>query len=162
MTSATEFRVIGWRESLATRATFLISGLGMATWAPLVPFVQSRLGLNSGSLGLLILCLGTGAILSMPFAGMLTAQYGCRLVILLSCTFQCLSLPILAVAPGVPAVVFALLMFGGAMGMLECAMNIQGIIVERAIGRTMMPGFHGLFSVGGIAGAAGVSGLHLL
>ena len=33
------------------------------------------------------------------------------------------------------------------------------MIVERASGRNMMSGFHGLFSVGGIVGAAGVSGL---
>jgi MFS family permease len=33
-------------------------------------------------------------------------------------------------------------------------MNIQAVIVERVSERSMMSGFHGLFSVGGIAGAA--------
>jgi hypothetical protein len=36
-------------------------------------------------------------------------------------------------------------------------MNIQAIIVERASGRSMMSRFHGLFSVGGIAGAGGMA-----
>jgi predicted MFS family arabinose efflux permease len=36
-------------------------------------------------------------------------------------------------------------------------MNIQAVIVERASGQTMMSGFHGLFSLGGIAGAAGLT-----
>ena len=38
-------------------------------------------------------------------------------------------------------------------------MNIQAIIVERGSGRPMMSGFHGLFSLGGMAGAAGVTAL---
>jgi MFS family permease len=38
-------------------------------------------------------------------------------------------------------------------------MNVQAIIVERASGRTMMSGFHGLFSLGGIVGASGVAAL---
>jgi len=37
--------------------------------------------------------------------------------------------------------------------------NLQAVIVERASGKTMMSGFHGLFSLGGIVGAAGVSAL---
>jgi fucose permease len=38
-------------------------------------------------------------------------------------------------------------------------MNIQAVIVEKAAGRAMMSGFHGLFSVGGIVGAGGTIGL---
>ena len=36
-------------------------------------------------------------------------------------------------------------------------MNIRAIIVEWASGRPMMSGFHGHFSLGGIAGAGGVT-----
>ncbi len=41
--------------------------------------------------------------------------------------------------------------FGGGIGALDGVMNIQAVIVERASGRTMMSGFHGMFSLGGIA-----------
>ena len=154
-----EAHPIGWRERFATRATFFLTGLGMAAWAPLVPYVKSRLGLDSADLGLLLLCLAAGAIVPMPFAGILTARFGCRRVILLASMSQMIFLPFLAVAPSVPAAVLGLLAFGAAVGMLDCVMNIQALIVERADGRTLMPGFHGLFSAGGIAGAGGVSGL---
>lgn len=159
MPESTKAHPIGWRERFATRATFFITGLGMAAWAPLVPYVKSRLGLDSADLGLLLLCLAAGAIVPMPFAGILTARFGCRLVILLASMSQMIFLPFLAIAPSVPAVVLGLLAFGAAVGMLDCVMNIQALIVERAAGRTLMPGFHGLFSAGGIVGAAGVSGL---
>ena len=51
----------------------------------------------------------------------------------------------------------ALFIFGAGMGSLDCVVNIQAVIVERASRRPMMSGFHGLFSVGGIVGSGGVS-----
>jgi hypothetical protein len=53
----------------------------------------------------------------------------------------------------------AVLLFGASLGMLDCAINIQAIIVEKASARAMMSGFHGLFSLGGIIGAAGMTAL---
>jgi fucose permease len=57
----------------------------------------------------------------------------------------------------VPTLACALLMLGAGIGTLDVAMNIQAVIVEKASGRSLMSGFHGLYSVGGIAGAGGVS-----
>jgi hypothetical protein len=48
---------IGSREALATRLVFLVFGLGVAAWAPLVPFAKHRLALDDASLGLLLLSL---------------------------------------------------------------------------------------------------------
>jgi hypothetical protein len=52
----------------------------------------------------------------------------------------------------------ALFIFGAGLGTVD-PRNLQAVIVERASGKNMMSGFHGLFSLGGIVGAAGVSGL---
>ena len=52
-----------------------------------------------------------------------------------------------------------LFLFGAGLGTVDSTVNLQAVIVERASGKTMMSGFHGLFSLGGIVGAAGVSGL---
>jgi hypothetical protein len=48
-------------------------------------------------------------------------------------------------------------LFGAVLWSIDVSMNIQEIIVERASGRSMMLGFHGLFSLGGIVGATGVT-----
>jgi fucose permease len=53
----------------------------------------------------------------------------------------------------------ALFIFGAGLGTVDSTVNLQAVIVERASGKNMMSGFHGLFSLGGIVGAAGVSGL---
>lgn len=47
------------------------------------------------------------------------------------------------------------------IGITDCAMNIQAIIVEKAAPKPMMSGFHGFYSVGGIAGAGAMSGFML-
>ena len=39
----------------------------------------------------------------------------------------------------------------GGVGVAYAIVHLQAVIVERASGRNMMSGFHGLFSVGGIA-----------
>lgn len=129
----------------------------MAAWAPLVPFAKLRLNLDDGSLGLLLLCIGAGSLLAMPLTGLLTGKLGCRRVILLAGLALCVDLPLLVLMDSTPGMGLALLLFGAAIGMIDVAMNIQAVIVERASGRAMMSGFHGFFSIGGIAGAGGVS-----
>ncbi len=143
----------------ATRIAFFISGFAMAAWAPLVPFTKERLNLNEAALGALLLCMGAGSILSMPLAGAFSARWGCRRVLVASALLVCASLPLLTQVPSALWLGVALFLFGAGIGGLGCAGNIQAIVVERASGRPMMSGFHGLFSLGGVAGAGGVIGL---
>ncbi|HHQ6630470.1 TPA: MFS transporter [Serratia fonticola] len=149
----------GVPEQNATRLAFFIAGLAMATWAPLVPFAKTRIAIDDGSLGLLLLCIGVGSIMAMPLTGLLTGKFGCRRVILLAGIALCIDLPLLVLMDSTLGMALALLLFGAAMGMIDVAMNIQAVVVERASNRAMMSGFHGFFSVGGIAGAGGVSAL---
>ena len=149
--------VPGARAALSTRLCFFMAGFAMSSWAPMVPFAKSRLGLDDGTLGALLLCLGLGSLFAMPFAGALVARAGCRRVIAATVLLVCVMLPLLVVVPSPWMLGLALLVFGAGAGSLDCTMNIQAILVERAHGRPMMSGFHGLFSVGGIAGAGGVS-----
>jgi MFS family permease len=151
----------GQAERVSTRLLFFIIGLGGAAWAPLVPFAKARNHLNEGQLGLLLLCLGVGSLLSMPLAGALAARYGCRRVIVVATGLLCLALPLLALATPLTLLGPALFAFGAGVGAVDCVLNIQAIIVERASGRHLMSGFHGFFSVGGLVGASGMSALLL-
>ncbi|WP_247256052.1 MFS transporter [Pseudomonas moorei] len=151
--------VPGRLEQMSTRIAFFIAGLGIAAWAPLVPYAKVRAGLDDGTLGLLLLCLGVGSILAMPLAGMLASRFGCRKVATGGTLLICLALPLLATVSSIAALIAALFIFGAGLGTVDSTVNLQAVIVERASGKNMMSGFHGLFSLGGIVGAAGVSGL---
>lgn len=149
--------VFSSRSVVATRFAFFVAGLAMATWAPLVPFAKARAGLDPAMLGALLLALGGGSILAMPVAGLLSARYGCRAVILGTGLCAMAMLAVLASASDVVVLAAALLVFGATIGSLDVSMNIQAVIVERASGRVMMSGFHGMFSLSGIVGAGGMS-----
>ncbi|MHC8352065.1 MFS transporter [Pseudomonas sp. RT4P38] len=151
--------VPGRLEQMSTRIAFFIAGFGIAAWAPLVPYAKARAGLDEGTLGLLLLCLGVGSILAMPMAGLLATRFGCRRVVSAGVLLICAALPLLATVSTIPALIVALFMFGAGLGTVDSTVNLQAVIVERASGKTMMSGFHGLFSLGGIVGAAGVSAL---
>jgi len=146
-------------ERMSTRIAFLIAGLLMSAWAPLVPLVKARAGLDDGGLGLLLLGLGGGSIVAMPFAGYLTAHYGCRPVVICATIVLCALLPLLSTVAWLPGLVIAVILFGASMGMLDCAMNIQSVIVEKNSGQALQSGFHGLYSVGGIVGAGAMTAL---
>jgi predicted MFS family arabinose efflux permease len=148
---------IGPQQRLSTRLAFLVAGLAMSAWAPLVPFAKARMGLDEASLGLLLLCLGAGSLLAMPVTGMLSARLGCRPVMLWSGALACLVLPCLSLASTPWQLGITLFLFGAAIGTLDVAMNVQAVIVEKASGGSLMSGFHGLFSVGGFLGAGGMS-----
>jgi predicted MFS family arabinose efflux permease len=145
------------QQRWSTRLAFLAAGIAMSAWAALVPFAKARMGLEEAQLGLLLLCLGIGSLAAMPLTGLLASRFGCRPVILVSGALGCLVLPLLALAPTPLLQGLALLVFGAAIGALDVAMNIQAVIVEKEHGGALMSGFHGLFSVGGFAGAGGMA-----
>ena len=138
---------------LGTRLAFLVAGFGVASWAPLVPFVKERLQVDDGVLGLLLLCLGVGSIAAMLLTGVPSARYGSRPIILAGGFGLAVLLPSLVVAGSPLSLGLMLFAFGAALGSLDVAMNIHGVEVERAARQPLMSGFHALFSVGGFAGA---------
>jgi predicted MFS family arabinose efflux permease len=141
----------------ATRIAFGLVGIGMAAWAPLVPYAKARLGIDDATLGGLLLCLGIGSLAAMPGAGFLAGRFGCRSVMSVATLGLCAALPGLASANNVVVLGAILLGFGAALGVFDVAVNVQAVRVEKASGRAIMSGFHAFFSLGGMFGAGGVS-----
>lgn len=140
----------------ATQYIFLVCGFALSSWAPMVPFAKERLHLNDGSLGLLLLLFGAGAISMMPLSGYLSKLYGTRIVILISGLVAAVFLPILLLMPNPWMMGAALFVFGGGIGVIDVAMNSHGIHVQNKYGRPIMSSLHGLFSVGGLCGSLGL------
>jgi predicted MFS family arabinose efflux permease len=142
------------RAAWATRGFFLLVGVGASTWAAMVPLAKARLALDEAQLGLALVCIGIGSVVAMPIAGVLTHRYGNRRIMVLSGLAVCAALPVLSIAPSVTTLGATLAVFGGALGVLDVAMNAHAVDVERLHGRPLMSGFHGVYSIGGIVGSA--------
>ena len=144
---------IGDREANATRAIFFVSGFGAASWAPLVPVLRERLAIGDDLLGVLLLCIGIGSLLVMPIAGVLAERIGCRRVLIVSAVLYAASLLSICFVNSFWMAVPVIFFFGGLMGCVDVVMNIAAVIVEQGIGRRIMSGMHGFWSLGGFVGA---------
>jgi predicted MFS family arabinose efflux permease len=135
---------------------FLVCGIGISSWVPMVPFAKTRLGLNEADLGVILLFLGVGAMVAMPVAGFLIRKYGSKIVNLVAAVFIAIFLPLLLFSNTVLLLGLCLTVFGAAIGTIDIAMNAQAVIVQEKYGKHIMSSFHGLFSVGGLAGSFGI------
>ncbi|KMQ65162.1 MFS transporter [Chryseobacterium angstadtii] len=140
----------------ATQFIFLVCGLGIASWAPMVPLAKDRLGLNEADLGLLLLLLGCGALVMMPLTGILISRLGTRKIIAGSVLSAALLLPCLLIIPNIYIMGLVLFAFGCSIGSVDVAMNAHGVQVQNSYGKPIMSSLHGLFSVGGLFGSLGL------
>jgi MFS family permease len=155
MTAAAEFRTGPPRAArAAVLMAFFVLGATFANWVPRIPAVKADLGLRDGELGLALLGLALGVVAALPVAARLLARNGSRQLTRVAIVAQCLALPLPALAWDLPSLAAALFLFGVTGGLLDPAMNAHAVEVERRYGRPLMSSFHGLYSVGGFAGAA--------
>jgi predicted MFS family arabinose efflux permease len=115
----------GFPARLSTRLSFLVAGLVMSSWAPLVPYAKARLDLDDSAFGLLLLCLGIGSVLAMQITGAVVARIGSRPMVLIGGSGLCLTLPLLAFASTTSVLAICLLVFGASLGSIDVAMNVH-------------------------------------
>ncbi|XDA99876.1 MFS transporter [Sulfitobacter sp. LCG007] len=148
----------------AVSAAFFLNGALFGVWASRIPAFVERLALEPDTLGLLLLMLAGGAIASFPFAGTLTDRLGAWRLTRWLAGIYLVGLVLLAFAPNVWTLALFLGIFGVGHGGMDVAMNAWAAEVERALARSVMSIFHGMFSLGAGAGAlsgfvAGLAGL---
>lgn len=148
------------RELKAARSSslliFLVCGIALSCWAPMVPFAKTKLQLDESTLGLVLLSLGAGAILTMPFTGILIKKFGPRKVIVTASTIVSIMLPLLLLSNSAIQLAIALFIFGSAIGSVDVSMNAHAVLVQNLYGKHIMSSFHGMFSLGGLLGSIGL------
>ena len=142
------------RAHLAIAGVFIVNGVFLASWVTRIPTVTQRLDLNNAQVGVAFLGIAVGSLSAFPFVGSFISRLGSARVTLLCGLACCAALPLPALAPSLPTLFLALVLFGASIGAMDVAMNAQGVEIERAQNRTIMNSLHGFFSLGGFAGAA--------
>jgi MFS family permease len=149
------------RAHLGVTTAFVAAGLAFAGLASRIPDVRELLGLSPSELGLLLLAMSTGAVLSLPSSGWLAGRIGAARSVLAGATLLATGLVIAGVGTALPVIGLTaggLFLVGLGTGTWDVAMNLQGAEVERQLGRTVMPRYHAWFSLGTVA-AAGIGAL---
>ncbi|MDV6375131.1 MFS transporter [Deinococcus arenicola] len=138
----------------AVSLIFLVNGAFFATWAVNIPGVRDALHLSETQIGVALLGIGLGALITMPLTGGWAARYGSGPVTRVAVVFCTLSLSLPFLSPNFVGVVLALAVMGAANGVLDVAMNAQGVTVEQTLKRPVMSRLHAYFSLGSVLGAA--------
>ncbi len=141
------------RRRWACRWLFFCAGFLFATWGVHIPTVKSGYALGVGAVGGLVLAAGIGSILGLTQAGWLIQRHGAHRVALWGGLLSAAAIALLLRMPGLPALWLLLGVYGAASGLLDVAMNADGSELERGATRPLMSGLHGMFSLGGMAGA---------
>ncbi|MFF0414726.1 MFS transporter [Kitasatospora sp. NPDC004745] len=148
------------RASIAL--VFAVHGAVSGSFVTRIPWIQDRLDLSPGQLGLALVMPAIGSSLAMPLAGRITHRHGGRAAVRGLLSLWCLALALPALAPSLPVLCAALLLYGATAGMADVAMNAQGVEIEQRLGRSIMSGLHGMWSAGGLlASAFGILAAHL-
>ena len=144
------------RARTAVVVAFAANGLAFASFISRTPAIRDALGLTSGQLGLLLLCLSCGAVAGLPLSGPIVHRLGPGRAVLAGALSECLGLALLVVGlftGSVAPAAIGLVLTGLGTGVWDVAMNVEGADVERRLGRSLMPRLHAAFSLGTVTGA---------
>uniref|UniRef100_UPI003EB70276 MFS transporter n=1 Tax=Streptomyces tabacisoli TaxID=3156398 RepID=UPI003EB70276 len=146
------------RLRIALTVFFALDGFVFAGWVVRIPAIKEQTGASASALGLALLGVSAGAVITMMLIGRLCRRFGSHEV-----TVACaVLLPLTIVLPPLThsplALGLVLLVFGAAYGGINVAMNSAAVDLVAALGRPVMPSFHAAFSLGGMVGS-GLGGL---
>lgn len=141
------------RLRTALTVFFALDGFLFAGWVVRIPAIKQQTGASAGDLGLALLGVSAGAVVTMVLTGRLCRRFGSHPV-----TVACAALMALAIAlppqtHSALALGAVLLLFGAAYGGINVAMNSAAVDLVAALRRPVMPSFHAAFSLGGMLGA---------
>ncbi|MFD7866777.1 MFS transporter [Streptomyces sp. NPDC059783] len=146
------------RLRTALTVFFALDGFLFAGWVVRIPAIKQQTGASASTLGLALLGVSAGAVITMMLTGRLCRRFGSHPVTVVCGVLLSLSIALPARTQSALALGLVLLVFGGAYGAMNVAMNSAAVDLVAALRRPVMPSFHAAFSLGGMIGA-GLGGL---
>lgn len=143
---------------VAITAFFALDGFIFSGWVVRIPDIKHQTHASAGALGLALLGVSAGAVLTMMLTGRLCRRYGSHPVTVVWMVVLALSVALPPLTHSAPALGAVLLVFGAAYGGVNVSFNAAAVDLVAAVRRPIMPSFHAAFSLGGMVGA-GVGGL---
>ncbi|MDX2573711.1 MFS transporter, partial [Streptomyces scabiei] len=142
------------RGRAALAFSFFAQGVAFALLVTRIPAIQDRYGVSDGLLPLFL-----AAVPILAGVGSVCTEHLVKRVPpsrVLRWSQPVVLLALLGVGAGDRMVVLgaSLAAFGLAVGALDASMNMLGVSLQRSYGRSIMLGFHAVYSLGGIAGAS--------
>ncbi|MGW2619911.1 MFS transporter [Streptomyces sp. NPDC001500] len=140
------------RASLAF--SFFAQGAAFALLVTRIPAVQDRYGVSDALLPAFLAAVPVLAGVGSVTTEQLVKRIPPSVLLRWSQPVVLLALVGVGAAHGMAGLGAALAVFGLAVGALDASMNMLGVSLQRTYGRSIMLGFHAVYSLGGIVGAS--------
>ncbi|HZB20566.1 MAG TPA: MFS transporter [Blastococcus sp.] len=137
---------------LGVAACFFLNAVFYADVVPRLPEIKAELGLSNASLGAALAALPLGALVAALASAPLIRRFTSARVASFGLVLLGLALWAVAVAPNWPALAAILFVAGALDAVIDVAQNAHGLRVQRRYGRSILNGFHGLWSIGAVCG----------
>lgn len=137
----------------SVRLTFFITGALFATWAARIPTIKAHVGLDDGSLAIAFAGLNLGAILGLQIGGVITSRFGSRSTLRVTMPLFATTLSGLLLASDLIGLTVAAFIFAMANSVVDIAMNVHGVRIEKEIRQHLLSGIHACHSLGMISGS---------
>jgi len=146
------------RQRRAVSVAFLAFGAVSGSWIPRLPAIKDHLHLSDAQVGYALVLFAVGAVFGATAARLVLA-HGARGWVRVGTVAICVALLGPGLANGLLQLLAASLLIGGCAGFIDVLENAQGAELEREVGRPLINGFHGFWSLGAIIGSviAGVA-----
>ncbi|MFE9966088.1 MFS transporter [Streptomyces sp. NPDC005525] len=146
------------RLRTALTVFFALDGFLFAGWVVRIPAIKHQTGASASTLGLALLGVSAGAVITMMLAGRLCGRFGNHPLTVVCGALLSLAIALPAQTHSALTLGLVLLVFGAAYGAMNVAMNSAAVDLVAGLRRPVMPSFHAAFSLGGMLGA-GLGGL---
>lgn len=138
---------------VAIGIAFFVYGLCFASWASRIPDIKNFLNLSEGQLGLVLLALPVGTLVSLPLSGWMIDRLGSKRVVLWAAMCYALFLIGIGYWHTMYGMMANLMFFGAAGNLLNIAVNTQAVALSKHYEKPIMGAFHGMWSIAGFVGA---------
>ncbi|WP_045248328.1 MFS transporter [Microbacterium ginsengisoli] len=146
---------------VAVTAAYATQGLGYAVVVTSLPTLKNRQQIDDTVVSLIILGVCVAAAAGSVLAGALATRLGGRVALSAGFVLQAIALPVAAVPVPFPVFVAAFVVYGVGLGCVDAASAMQGVVVQRAYGRSLLGGFFAAYTAAAIVGALLVSAFAL-
>ncbi len=136
----------------AVAACFFVNAVLFANLVPRLPEVKDRLDLTNATLGAALAALPLGSLVSALASAALMRRFGSARVASWGLVVLAAAVWAAAVAPSWWLLAGALFVAGALDAVVDVAQNAHGLRVQRGYDRSILNAFHGLWSVGAVAG----------
>ncbi|GEN80875.1 MFS transporter [Actinotalea fermentans] len=137
-------------------ALYFVTGIAVATWLSRLPSIKHMLDLSAAELGSVLVVGSVGSLAMVLAAGALTNRWGSRNGLVIGAVMFSFANVLVGLGPTIGSTLVlavGILISSSSYAVANVPLNLESVVIERGMGRSVVPQFHAAFSIGSVTGS---------